>query len=343
MSVMDLTAEELGVELGLEVVGDKDCRLTEATSLEQATRGSLSFMRSSKYSKWLKSTDASAVIVPDDIELPEGETTYLKSKNPYVSFAQVLSKYYIPERIAKGISDKACVDASAKVGDGMTIEPFVFIDENVEIGENCTIMSGVRIGKNCKIGSDCVLHANVVLEEGTVVGDRCYFHPGVVLGSEGFGYTQTEEGNVKLPHLGSVEIGDDVEIGANTTVDKGALSKTLIDSGTKIDNQVQIGHGSVLGKHNVLCSQVGIAGSVKSGDKVIFASRAGVGDHISIGSKVTVGPMAGVTKDLEDGVIVSGFPAMPHKDWLKLSSVLAQLPALRSQIMGMLSQSKGSN
>jgi UDP-3-O-[3-hydroxymyristoyl] glucosamine N-acyltransferase len=182
------------------------------------------------------------------------------------------------------------------------------------------------------IGEDVLICGSVVIEDNCVIGDRVILNPGVVIGGDGFGYTQTEDGNVKLPQIGNVVLGDDVEVGANSTIDRGSLGATVVGKGTKIDNLVQIGHGSRIGEHCVICSQSGIAGSVILGDKVIMASRAGIGDHIKIASKVTIGPMAGVTKDIaEEGVVYSGFPAVPHQDWLKAMGTLAQLPSLRDQ------------
>ena len=331
--MMNVTAGELGREFGLEVLGDGGCRLTQAASLDEAGEGSLTFVRSAKYAKGLETTKASAVIVPKEIEVPRNGKTYLVAENPYVSFAAVIGRYLIPRRRTRGgVHPMACVAPSVRIGSDVTVEPFVMIDEDAVIGDRCVIMSGTRIGRGVILGADCLLHANVVLEEGSRLGARVILNPGVVIGSEGFGFDQTANGNVKLPHIGTVEVGDDVEIGANTTVDRSSLGKTIIGSGTKIDNLVQIGHGVQLGRHNVLCAQTGIAGSVRTGDRVIFASRAGVRDHVSIGSNVTVGPTAGVTKDLPDGVTVSGFPAIPHHEWLKINGVLAQLPALREQL-----------
>ena len=168
-----------------------------------------------------------------------------------------------------------------------------------------------------------------MVEDNSIIGDNVILNPGVIIGSDGFGYTQTETGSHKLPQIGNVILESDVEIGANTTIDRASMGSTVIGEGTKIDNLV---HGVKVGKHNVICSQVGIAGSAVTGDHVILASRAGVGDHIKIGSKTTVGPMAGVTKDLPENGLFSGFPAMPHQDWLKMAGTLAQLPSIREKL-----------
>ena len=323
---------ELANELNLELKGKQDIILTGVASLDEAVEGNLAFIRSNKYMKYIDITKASAVIVPNDIEVPDNGKAYLVSDNPYISFAKVLEKYFCPLSEFKGVSDLADVHEAASIGSEVTIEAFVKIGEGTSVGERCTFQSGVRIGRNVKIGHNVNILSNVVIEDNCVIGDHVTLNPGVVIGSDGFGYTQTEEGNHKLPQIGNVVIEDRVEVGANTTIDRASMGSTVIGEGTKIDNLVQIGHGVKLGRHNVICSQVGIAGSVKTGDHVILASKAGVGDHLSVGNKTTVGPMAGVTKDLPENGLFSGFPAMPHQDWLKMAGTLAKLPSIREKL-----------
>lgn len=324
--------QELADELGLELKGNTQVMLNGVASIDQAVAGNLAFIRSKKYLKYLDTTKASAIIVPKDIETPESDKAFLISENPYISFATVLKEYFCPRPEFKGISKMSFISETSTIGKRITVESFVHIGENSKVGEECFIQSGVRIGNNVVIGNNVQLFSNVVVEDNTVLGDNVILNPGVVVGSDGFGYTQTEEGSHKLPQIGNVIIEDDVEIGANSTVDRASMGSTIISKGTKIDNQVQIGHGVYLGKHNVICSQVGIAGSVKTGDHVIFASKSGIGDHLKVGEKTTIGPMAGVTKDLPENGLFSGFPAMPHKDWLKMAGTLAQLPALREKL-----------
>jgi UDP-3-O-[3-hydroxymyristoyl] glucosamine N-acyltransferase len=323
---------DLAKELKLELKGNKDLSLSGVASLDEAVEGNLAFIRSNKYMKYIDVTKASAIIVPFDVETPDNGKAYLVSDNPYISFASVLESYYCPETEAKGVSEQAFLAEDVVVGKNTSIDAFVAVAEGSSIGDKCRIQSGVRIGRNVKIGKNVQLFANVVIEDNCVIGDHVILNPGVIVGSDGFGYTQTEEGSHKLPQIGNVIIEDHVEVGANTTIDRASMGSTMIGEGTKIDNLVQIGHGVKLGKHNVICSQVGIAGSVKTGDHVILASKAGVGDHLSIGTKTTVGPMAGVTKDLPENGLYSGFPAMPHQDWLKMAGTLAQLPSIREKL-----------
>lgn len=323
---------ELADELKLELKGNTNLILTGVASLDEAVEGNLAFIRSNKYMKYIDVTKASAIIVPADVETPDNGKAYLVSDNPYISFASVLNQYFCPELKAKGVSEQASLAEDVQVGKDVTVDAFVFVGSKTSIGDKCRIQSGVRIGNNVKIGQNVQILANVVIEDNCVIGDHVILNPGVTVGSDGFGYTQTEEGSHKLPQIGNVIIENHVEIGANTTIDRASMGSTVIGEGTKIDNLVQIGHGVKLGKHNVICSQVGIAGSVKTGDHVILASKAGVGDHLSIGSKTTVGPMAGVTKDLPENGLYSGFPAMPHQDWLKMAGTLAQLPSIREKL-----------
>lgn len=333
MSFHDKPAQELAEEFSLELVGNQDQVCLGVASLDDAQKGDLSFIRSSKYLKHIESTQASVVIVPKGTDVPSNDKAYLLSEDPYISFAQVLGKYFSPKPALKGVMEGSYVDSSVKFKNSadVTVEPGVFIDENSTVGSGVRIAAGTRVGRNVTIGDDVQIFANVVLEDNTVIGNRVILNPGVVIGGDGFGYTQTDEGSIKLPQIGNAVIEADVEIGVNSTVDRGSLGPTIIGEGTKIDNQVQIGHGVRLGKHNVICSQVGIAGSVQTEDHVIVASKAGIGDHLKVGEKTTIGPMAGVTKDLPAKGLFSGFPAMPHQDWLKMATVLSQLPALREQ------------
>lgn len=323
---------DLAAELKLELKGNTSLILSGVASLDEASEGNLAFIRSNKYMKYIDVTKASAIIVPSDVEIPENGKAYLISDNPYIAFAKVLNSYYCSKQEASGVSEQASLAEGVEVGKNISIDAFVFIGEKTILGDQCRIQSGVRIGKNVKIGDHVQIFANVVIEDNCVIGDHVILNPGVVVGSDGFGYTQTEEGSHKLPQIGNVIIENHVEVGANTTIDRASMGSTVIGEGSKIDNLVQIGHGVKLGKHNVICSQVGIAGSVKTGDHVILASKAGVGDHLTIGSKTTVGPMAGVTKDLPESGLYSGFPAMPHQDWLKMAGTLAQLPSIREKL-----------
>ena len=325
---------DLAEEFGLELKGSSSIELNGVASLDEAKAGDLSFVRSTKYLKAMNRTKASAIIVPVGTELPEEKEgkAFLFSQDPYISFAKVLETYYCAKPSAMGVSKLADVHDSVTLGDDITIEAGVFVGQNTKIGKGTRVQAGSRIGEGVTIGENVMICGSVVIENHCVIGDRVILNPGVVIGGDGFGYTQTEEGNVKLPQIGNVILGEDVEVGANSTIDRASLGSTIIGKGTKIDNLVQIGHGAKVGEHCVICSQSGIAGSVVLGDKVIMASRAGIGDHLKVAAKVTIGPMAGVTKDItEPGGIYSGFPAVPHQDWLKAMGTLAQLPALRDQ------------
>jgi UDP-3-O-[3-hydroxymyristoyl] glucosamine N-acyltransferase len=329
---------DLAKEFGLELKGSSSIELNGVASLDEAMVGDLSFMRSTKYLKAMTETKASVVIVPVGTELPEDKDgkAFLISEDPYISFAKVLESYYCVKATAQGVSKLSEVHESVVLGEDITIEVGVFVGEDSKVGTGSRIQAGSRIGRNVSIGENVMIFGCVVIEDNCIIGDGVILNPGVVIGGDGFGYTQTEEGNVKLPQIGNVILGDNVEVGANSTIDRASLGSTIIGRGTKIDNGVQVGHGAKLGEHCVICSQSGIAGSVVLGDKVIMASRAGIGDHLKVANNVTIGPMAGVTKDIsEPGGVYSGFPAIPHHEWLKAMGTLAQLPALRDQFRTM--------
>lgn len=328
----NVKVSDLSSEFDLEIVGDADCVLNGISSVFEAEEGTLSFIRSAKYTKSLNETNASAIIVPKDVNLPDNGKTYLKSDNPYISFADILTKYYTKPIDYNGVSEKADIPEASEISTPCRIEAFVKVGDKTIIAENASIASNVSIGDNVRIGKNVQISSNVSIEDNTIIGDNVIINPGVVLGSDGFGFDQTGEGNYKFPQVGYVIIEDDVEIGANTSIDRGSIGPTVIGKGTKIDNQVQIGHGVKIGKHNVICSQVGIAGSVVTEDYVIFASKSGIGDHLKVGEKTIIGPMAGVTKDLPAGEIFSGFPAIPHKEWLKVAGIISQLPSLRDKL-----------
>lgn len=334
---MNISAKDLAERLSLKLTGDTSVMLTDVAGIDEAKEGQLTFIRSERYEKKLSETNASCVIVPENVECPEmAGRAYLVAENPYITFAGVLQLFFVPKFEPLGVSENTSIAEDVVIGENPSIEPFVSVGRGTKIGKNCRIQAHVRIGNNVTIGDEVEIHSNVSIADNCVVGDRVRIHPNVAIGSEGFGFTQTEGGNIKFPQIGNVVIGNDVEIGAGTMIDKASMGSTVIGDGTKMDNLVQIGHGANIGRHNVLCAQSGVAGSVVTGDRVLVGPKTGIADHVKVGSQVMIGSMSGVTKDIPDGVTVSGFPAIPHKDWLKLQSVLHQMPAMREQIKNFL-------
>lgn len=312
-----MTLHEIASILGCEA-GGKNIEIRGMNTLQDASGDEISFLSDSKYEKDLSSTNAAAVILPAskmDI-LPDGVAAFV-SDEPYMTVAK-LSKYF-----AKPIQSSS---AKPLLGEGSVVYPTAHIENGVRIGANCTIMSGVYIGAETLIGDNVTLYPNVSVYRDCVIGNRVIIHAGTVIGSDGFGYAHTKTGeHVKLYQNGNVVIEDDVEIGANTTVDCAVFGSTLIKYGSKIDNLVQIGHNCVIGEHSILVSQVGIAGSTTLGRNVVMGGQSATAGHLTVAPFTTLAARAGVTKSVPKGGVYSGFPLMEHKMWLKLQAKLAKI------------------
>ncbi|MDD5717443.1 MAG: UDP-3-O-(3-hydroxymyristoyl)glucosamine N-acyltransferase [Sulfuricurvum sp.] len=308
---------EIAAVLGLDN-SDFFTEIIGINTLRDAVEGEISFLSDSKYEKDLFETRASAVILPKEKGdlLPKGVVA-LPSEDPYMSIA-LLSKYF-----SKPIKSS---ETPPEIGEGCTVYPTAYIENGAKIGSNCTIMSGVYIGSDVRIGNDVVLYPNVTVYRDTIIGDRVGVHAGSVIGSDGFGYAHTKTGeHVKLYQNGNVVIGDDVEIGANCTVDCAVFGSTQIKNGVKIDNLVHIAHNCIVGEYSILVGQVGLAGSTTLGRNVVMGGQSATAGHLSIAPFTTLAARAGVTKSIQKGGTYSGFPLMEHKLWLKLQAKLAKL------------------
>ena len=312
-----MTLNEIAAIIGCTT--DKgNTEIVSMNTLQNAAEGEISFLSDSKYEKELSGTKASAVILPaaKAALLPEGVAA-LVSEEPYMAVAR-LSKHF-----AKPIRSS---DVSPVIGEGSTVYPTAHIENGAKIGKNCTIMSGVYIGAEAVIGDDVTLYPNVCIYRDCVIGERVAIHAGTVIGSDGFGYAHTKTGeHVKLYQNGNVIIEEDVEIGANCTIDCAVFGSTLIKKGSKIDNLVQIGHNCVIGEHTILVSQVGLAGSTTLGRNVVMGGQSATAGHLSIAPFTTLAARSGVTKSITNGGLYSGFPLMEHKLWLKLQAKLAKI------------------
>lgn len=320
------TIGELAQLLGLRVQGDKSVVLECIAPLDKAGKNELSFLDNSKYASQLKTTQASAVILKEsDLEnLPQG-CNALISNMPYADYAKALQIFYMHSEVCNKISEQAFVHPSAKLAKNVTVEAFAYIGEGVEIGEGTYISSGSHLGAFCKVGKKCRIYANVTLQC-TEVGSDCIIHAGASIGQDGFGFAFDGKGVVKVPQIGCVFIGNDVEIGANTTIDRGSLNNTVIGDGTKIDNLVQIAHNVKIGRNCQIVSQVGIAGSTEVGDGCIVGGQAGFAGHIKIANGVQIAARAGVTKSVEkSGQVLGGFPAIPLNEWKRMQASLSRL------------------
>ena len=307
--------------------GSPDTEIHGLNGIEQAGPGELSFVANPKYAAAARNTKASAVIVGEDF--PAISTAMLRAKDPYLAFAQALALFNEPIRYAPGIHPTAVVHKSAKVGKHAHIGPYVVIDEEVEIGANAVLLAHVVIYRGVRIGDGFFAHAHSVVRENCRIGDRVLLQNGVVIGADGFGFAKTAEGHWhKIPQPAPVVIGDDVEVQANSCIDRASVGETRIGSGVKVDNLVQVGHGSQVGNDALLCSQVGLGGSSEIGNRVILTGQVGVVGHCKVGDNAIVTPQSGVANDISAGALVSGAPAVDHKLWLKYSAILPRLPEM---------------
>jgi UDP-3-O-[3-hydroxymyristoyl] glucosamine N-acyltransferase len=311
--------------------GSPDLEITGVAGIKEAGPGQLTFVSNPKYAGAARTTNASAVIVSD--EFPAISAALLRSKNPYLAFAQALELFFQSPRYEPGVHPTAMVHPSAKIGVGAHIAPYVVIDQEVEIGRNAVLLAHVVIYRGARIGDDFFAHAHAVVREGCHLGNHVLLQNGVVVGADGFGFAKDDAGRwYKIAQPEAVVLEDDVEIQANSCVDRASVEKTRIGRGTKIDNLVQVGHGSRIGEHSLLASQVGLAGSTEVGNHVILTGQVGVVGHCKIGDGAIVTPQSGVAGDIEAGAIVSGAPAVDHKLWLKYSAILPRLPEIARAI-----------
>jgi UDP-3-O-[3-hydroxymyristoyl] glucosamine N-acyltransferase len=307
--------------------GSPEIEITGLNGIEQAGPGELTFVSNPKYGGAARSTKASAVIVAEDF--PAIPAPMLRAKDPYLSFARALELFHQPLRYAPGVHATAVVHATAKIGAQAHIGPYAVIDENVEIGEHAVLLAHVVIYRGVKIGSHFFAHAHAVVRENCRLGNRVLLQNGVVIGADGFGFAKTAEGRWhKIPQPAPVVIGDDVEVQANSCIDRSSVGETSIGRGVKVDNLVQVGHGSTVGEDALLCAQVGLGGSSEIGDKVILTGQVGVVGHCKVGEGAIVTPQSGVANDIDAGALVSGAPAVDHKLWLKYSAILPRLPEM---------------
>ena len=318
---------ELAQSVDGTVVGDGEVEISGVAAIEEARPGEITFIANPKYLPKLSETRASAVIVSK--EVTQADKSLLCVTNPYLAFAKILILFSHKPYQSKGIDSNAWISPTAKLGKDLTFSPFVYVGDRCSIGDRVTLYPGVCVGEGSTIGEDSILYSNVSIYPGTSIGKRVILHSGVVVGSDGFGYVKEGKKNVKIPQIGRVEIEDDVEIGANTTIDRATFGKTIIRRGVKIDNLVQVAHNVVIGEDSILCAQVGISGSTKLGNNVTLAGQVGVVDHVEIEDNVIVGAQAGVTHDLPANQGYVGSPALPHREFLRAITVFPKLPEMR--------------
>ncbi len=313
------------------VIGDGEIEIFGVAAVEEARPGEITFIAHPKYLPHLTKTNASAIIVSK--EVTQADKPLLCVTNPHLAFAKILTLFTQKPYQPKGIDPNAWISPTARLGKDLTIYPFVYIGDRCSMGDRVTLYPGVYIGEDSSVGEDSVLYPNVSIYSRTNIGKRVILHSGVVVGSDGFGYEKEGRKNVKIPQVGRVEIEDDVEIGANTTIDRATFSKTVIRRGVKIDNLVQVAHNVAIGEDSIIVAQVGISGSTKVGSNVTLAGQVGVVGHIEIGDNVIVGAQAGVTHDLPANQGYVGSPALPHREFLRAITVFPKLPEMRKTLL----------
>lgn len=332
---MDITISHLAEKIGAMAKGGAGIVIRTAAPFDQAGPDALTFADNARMLKMLDQTRAGAVLVPSDFNDEPGDVGFglLLSDNPRLAFSHAIRLFFPDNRPALGISAGAFVGRGFNCGKDVFIGPNAVIGENVTLGDRVCIHSGSFIGDHAVIGDDTRIYPNVSVLDRCLVGKRVIIHSGTVIGSDGFGFTPDSAGrHNKIPQVGIVRIGDEVELGASNTIDRATFGETLIGEGTKTDNHVHIAHNVSIGKHCIIVAQVGIAGSVTIGNHVIIAGQAGIGGHLTIGEGAVIGPQAGVTRSVEPGHTVSGTPEMPHQKWLRVQSLVARLPEMKKTI-----------
>ncbi|MBA2602412.1 MAG: UDP-3-O-(3-hydroxymyristoyl)glucosamine N-acyltransferase [Acidobacteria bacterium] len=326
-----MTLGEIAEHLGCRLEGEGSVEIHGVAALEDAGPGQITFFANARYAAALRATRAAAVIAAHAVEgVP---CAVLRAADPYLAFARAVELFADAWRPAAGVHSQAVVDGSAEVAADASIGPFAVVGEGARIGARTIVHAHVTIGRFARIGEDCLLHSHVSIRERVRIGDRVILQNGVVIGADGYGFARRADGSHhKIPQIGGVTIEDDVEIGANSTVDRPAVGETRISAGTKIDNLVQVAHGVRVGRHVLLAAQVGVAGSSVLEDQVTLAGQVGVAGHLTIGRGTIATAQTGIPNSVEAGSFISGYPAIPNREWLKASAVFRKLPELRKLV-----------
>ncbi len=330
---MELSAKQIAAFIQGEIIGDENATVHTFAKIEEGIPGAISFLSNPKYTPYIYETKASIVLVNKDFT-PEQEVkaTLIKVDNAYESLAKLLNLYEMSKPKRTGIDARAYVAETAKIGKDVYIAPFACIGDHAEVGDNTVIHPHATVGGGAKIGSNCILYANSTVYHDCRVGNNCILHAGCVIGADGFGFAPTPQGYEKIPQIGIVILEDNVEVGANTCIDRATMGATVIHSGVKLDNLVQIAHNDEIGSHTVMAAQVGIAGSTKVGEWCMFGGQVGIAGHLKIGNQVNLGAQSGVPGNIKSGSQLIGTPPMELKQFFKASIVQKSLPEMQIEL-----------
>ena len=339
---MEFTAQMIAGLIGGTVVGDPEAKVNNFAKIEEGKPGCISFLYNDKYEHYIYTTESSVVLVNQNFEPKQDiKATLIKVPDAREAVTKLLQLYESMKPKREGISELAFIDPTAKIGEKCYIGSFVAIAEGVEIGDGCVLHPHVTVGRNAKVGSNTEIYSNAVIYHDCRVGNRCILHAGCVIGADGFGFQPTETGYEKIPQIGIAIIEDDVEIGANTCIDRAVMGATIVHSGVKLDNLVQIAHNDEIGSHTVMSAQVGIAGSTKVGEWCMFGGQVGIAGHANIANRVMVGAQAGIPNDVKkEGAALQGSPAIEVRNFWKSSAIVKNLPEMWAEMNQMRKEIK---
>ena len=330
---MEFTAQQIAELIKGRVEGDKDAKVSSFAKIEEGHEGAISFLSNKKYLHYIYETKSSVVLVDESLALERNvNCTLIRVKSAYEAVAQLLQLYESMKPRKRGISDLAFIDPTAAIGEDCYIGPFAYVGPKCVIGDNSIIHPHAALGDNVIVGKNTEIHSNAVIYHDCKVGNRCILHAGCVIGADGFGFAPSENGYDKIPQIGIVTIEDDVEIGANTCVDRSTMGSTYIRNGVKLDNLVRIAHNTDIGANTVMSSQVGVAGSTKVGEWCMFGGQVGISGHITIGNKVMLGAQSGVPGSIKDGQQLIGTPPMEMRSYFKSQAIFRRLPEMYNEI-----------
>ena len=327
---MELRLKDIARILDGTIDGDEDTVISNISGIEDAKEGDITFVANPKYIKYIEKTNASAIVCSPDIS--SESNNLLKVKNPYLAYAKAITFLNPPREETGTVDERAFIGKDVKLGENVTIYPFAFIGDGSTIGDNTTIYPNCFLGRKVKIGCNTFLHPNVTIREECIVGNNVIINSGAIIGSDGFGFAPDGAKKFKIPQLGIVQIDDDVEIGACTTIDRATMGKTWIKRGAKLDNLIQVAHNCTIGEDSIIIAHTGISGSTHIGDRVTMAGQSATAGHVKIGNDVTVGARGGIAVDVPPGQTVSGAPHMPHRDWLRSTLIFRKLPEMNQTI-----------